>query len=120
MHRGRGSCGGCAPSPGRCPGGASLRTGTPAVSETTPPRRIACVMVGADLGRPPTSNSWEAAINAFTRTQLAFPLQLELHYSSFADLGMAIDACGRDSPGWSEYAADVNAQLRRKGLLGYE
>lgn len=90
------------------------------VSHDSRERRIACVMIGADLGRPPSSEGWLEQIIAAAQSHLDWPIDVELHYSSFAELGQVIAECGSQLPEWSRYAADVNAQLGRKGLLGYE
>jgi len=83
-------------------------------------RRVALVMVGADLGPPLSSIGWEERIRREAEATLPFPIEVSLHYSSFAELGRVVENCGRDHSEWSAYAADVTAQLRRKGLMGYE
>jgi hypothetical protein len=90
------------------------------VANVTGARRIASVMVGADLGPPASNVGWEEQIRAEAGAKLSFPIEVSLHYSSFAALGSAIEDCGREHPEWAPYAVDVTAQLRRKGLMGYE
>jgi hypothetical protein len=55
------------------------------VAQAHDARRIACVMVGADLGRPASNDGWLTEIAEFAGSRLPFALELELHYSSFAD-----------------------------------
>lgn len=82
--------------------------------------RISCVMVGADLARPPETAEWNTLISGERMSASAGAVSFELHYSSFARLGGAIRRCGETLPDWQPYADDVIAQLRRKALLGYE
>ncbi len=88
------------------------------VSTVVAPRRIALLMVGADLGPPTTTAGWRTIIAAAVREH-RLDVEAETHYSSFALIGETIAAVGRTRPEWGAYAADVLAQLKRKGLLGY-
>jgi hypothetical protein len=82
--------------------------------------RVACVMIGADLARPPSTTGWLQKVLEAAQIHLHRLPDVELVYSSFAQLGQVIAECGGKLPEWSRYAADVNAQLLRKGLLGYK
>jgi hypothetical protein len=84
------------------------------------PTRIACVMVGADLSRPEATGGWAEEVEAAIAEHVSHPVDVELHYSSFADAGRAVADVGARYPEWATYAEDVVAQLRRKGLMGYE
>jgi len=81
--------------------------------------RAAIVMVGADLGRPASTTSWDAEI-ARAAAAAGVSLEAELRYSSFALLGKVIRRAGDTANDWRPYSTDVVAQLHRKGLLGYE
>jgi hypothetical protein len=84
-------------------------------------RRIACVMVGADLTPPMDLAEWQKEIEAtlgFTDGLAA--VKVELVYASFASLGQAAGGCAKAKPEWRAYAEDVIAQLQRKGLLRYD
>src|SRR5262249_30566750 len=89
-------------------------------ANTTGLKRVACVMVGADLGRPASTDGWELQALELAAGLLSDAIEVEVHYSSFAALGQIATRCGLESPEWLSYAQDVNAQLARKGLLGYE
>lgn len=81
--------------------------------------RAAMVMVGADLGRPASTDGWDGEVAAAAMAA-GLTLETEVHYSSFALLGQVIRSAGMAHPEWHTYATDVLAQLQRKGLLGYE
>jgi hypothetical protein len=80
--------------------------------------RIVLVMIGADLGPPREMIDWPERVAAAVTTR-GFEASTETRYSSFAQIGTAIDRCGAEHPEWARYATDVTAQLKRKGLLGY-
>lgn len=83
--------------------------------------RIACVMVGADLGPPMHLGAWLDDVTRSLREHLPDQtVEAELRYASFASLGQAARECADRRPEWRAYADDVVAQLRQKGLLGYD
>ena len=81
-------------------------------------RRIAVVMVGADLAAPTETTAWLTRIQAEILTR-SLAVEAEIAYSSFALLGEVIATAADRDPAWQSYADDVAAQLRRNGLLGY-
>jgi hypothetical protein len=89
------------------------------VAHATRARRIACVMVGADLAAAASGRKWEEGIRAFAAAHLPFVLDVSPHYSSFAALGRVVADPALEQSEWARYADDMTAQLRRKGLMGY-
>lgn len=81
--------------------------------------RVAVVMVGADLGPTASTETWPTDLAAQAAT-LNPAVEVEVGYSSFALIGETITAAGWADAAWKPYADDVIAQLKRKGLLGYE
>lgn len=79
---------------------------------------VTLIMVAADLGEPPEREAWEQHIRA-KLAESGLGAKMRLAYSSWADLGAQIEACGQASSAWAAYAADVLQQLRNKALLGY-
>lgn len=91
------------------------------VASSSDASRVACLMIGADLGAPMDLVKWKGQIEESLRTHLSGrEVGVELKYASFASLGRAIRDCGQQVPVLSRYADDVLAKLRRKGLLGYD
>jgi len=86
------------------------------VAKTSGVKRIAIVMVGADLGRPGNTRDWGDRI-ADAAAATGLNVDTEVHYSSFALLGDVVIAAGQSDVEWEAYATDVIAQLKRKGLL---
>jgi hypothetical protein len=83
--------------------------------------RVSCVMVGADLNPPMDLGMWRKAVAQSLRENLPeHAVEAELAYASFASLGRAARDFAASKPEWSAYAEDVLAQLRQKGLLGYD
>jgi hypothetical protein len=80
---------------------------------------VTLVMIAADLGEPPELEAWEQHIKA-KLAESGLGAKMRLAYSSWADLGAWIEACGEVSSEWAAYAADVLQQLRSKALLGYK
>jgi len=68
------------------------------VSTVVAPRRIALLMVGADLGPPTTTAGWRTIIAAAVREH-RLDVEAETHYSSFALIGETIAAVGRTAAG---------------------
>lgn len=91
------------------------------VASATGASRVACVMIGADLGPPMDLGEWRADARRSVAELLPDQtVDVDLAYASFASLGRAARSCAESRPEWSPYAEDVLSQLRRKGLLGYE
>jgi hypothetical protein len=82
--------------------------------------RVACLLVGADLAQPSNADGWLDELIAAVEASVPSPVAVELRYSSFASIGRAIEGCGQTLLDWGRYAEDVVAQLRKKGLMGYE
>ena len=82
--------------------------------------RVALIMLGADRFEPPKVAAWRAALRNDLDAHGLSDLRVELRYSSWAKLGEAIIACGKQAPDWSRYADDATHQLRNKSLLGYD
>jgi hypothetical protein len=89
------------------------------VASSTGATRIAVVMVGADLGRPASTVSWDDEVAA-RLAAAGLDVRSELYYSSFAELGDVIRRVAAARPEWNAYATDVLHQLNERGLLGYE
>jgi hypothetical protein len=83
--------------------------------------RVSCLMVGADLNAPMDLRAWCAKVEEALQENLPERIvEAELAYASFASLGRGARDFAAGTPEWSAYAEDVLAQLRRKGLLGYD
>ena len=82
--------------------------------------RVALIMIGADLGEPAEVSAWRSELATTLREHALDSAHVEMHYSSWRDVGHAIEACGREHAEWRAYAADVVAHLRFQGLLGYD
>jgi hypothetical protein len=81
--------------------------------------QVILIMVAADLGEPPERDAWEQHIRA-KLAESGLGADMRLAYSSWADVGAQIEACGEASSAWGAYASDVLQQLRSKALLGYK
>jgi hypothetical protein len=82
-------------------------------------KRVALVMVGADVSPPMDLGGWRKQVAAALRTH-GLKAQVELRYSSWAAIGRVLVACAEREPAWARYIEDVTAQLRFRSLLGYE
>lgn len=82
-------------------------------------KRLALIMVGADLGEPPPVDGWRLLLRHQLAERGLSDCQVELWYSSWAQLGSTIRSCAAADPAWSAYADDVLMQLRLRELLGY-
>jgi len=89
-------------------------------AKTEKPRRIALIMVGADLGPPMDVTAWREEIAAALKKHDLGEVGIELVYSSWAALGRVIKGCAEAEPAWTAYVEDALAQLRLHGLLGYD
>jgi hypothetical protein len=83
------------------------------------PKRVALVMVGADVSPPMDLADWRKQVADALRAH-GLKAQVELRYSSWAEIGRVLVACAEHEPAWARYIEDVTAQLRFHSLLGYE
>ena len=81
--------------------------------------RLALIMVGVDIGEPHQLYEWERAIRA-ALVDHGLGAVVELHYSSWAQLGRHIEALAIEGEPLAIYAQDVLAQMALNGLLGYK
>jgi hypothetical protein len=64
--------------------------------------------------------AWRSEVAAAVAGALGRPVEVELAYSSFRDLGRAVTACAAAEPTWRLYADDVLGHLHREGIVGYD
>lgn len=82
-------------------------------------KRATVIMVGADLGVPRAYEAFETEVRQRLGAHDVGPIELQLAYSSWAQLGAHVEACGHAAPEWRTYSDDVLEQLKTKALLGY-
>lgn len=107
----------------RVPGGHELPQLVREAVDTavaTNAQRLAVIVVGVDVGQPPQLPEWQLAIKVGLERHGLGHVQLELRYSSWAQLGKCIEAAAVSGPPLTIYASDVLAQMTRRGLLGYK
>jgi len=86
-----------------------------------PAARIALIAIGADLGVSEAQCAeWQLAVDAGLRAHGPPGTVATVHYSSWAQLGKYVRACGEADQAFQRYSADVLTQLRSKALLGYD
>lgn len=85
-----------------------------------PASRIALIAVGADLGTPAGLPEWQEAVDAGLARHGPHGACATVRYSSWAQLGDAIEAVTEAVPAMAVYAKDVLAQMRFHGMLGYK
>jgi hypothetical protein len=90
------------------------------VARATGCGRAALIMLGADRFEPANVSVWRDGLREARLTHGLADLGVELHCSSWARIGEAIVACGKQATEWSRYADDAVHQLRNRGLLGYD
>jgi hypothetical protein len=83
-------------------------------------RRVALVMIGADLGEPAEVAQWRTELRAALDRSGLDRVEAELRYSSWERVGAAVSRCGAELDEWRRYAEDVVTHLRLQGLLGYD
>jgi hypothetical protein len=82
--------------------------------------RVACIMVGADLGPLMPVEEWAKHIRDELGSHGLGQVACELRYASWASLGKAASRCAEQAPDWRRYAEDVVEQLRLNVLMGYD
>jgi hypothetical protein len=81
--------------------------------------RLSLVLVGVDVSAPSELASWERTVQR-QLTAHAFDVEVELRYSSWAELGECIEAVAATQPDLAIYAHDVLMQMELNGLRGYK
>lgn len=89
-------------------------------AHNTSSERIACIMIGADLGPPMPLDEWQAHVASELARHGLADVRCELRYAAWASLGHAANDCARSAPEWTSYADDVVEQLRLNVLMGYD
>lgn len=82
--------------------------------------RVACIMVGADLGAPMPLEAWAAYVRRELSRHDLDGVACEILYTSWASLGRVAERSAAASPAWESYANDVLEQLRLNVLMGYD
>lgn len=83
-------------------------------------KRVACIMVGADLGPPMPVENWSAHVGQELANHGLGHVALELRYASWGTFGNVAARCAELSPEWRRYADDLIEQLRLNVLMGYD
>jgi hypothetical protein len=83
-------------------------------------RRLALIMVGADIGPAVDRDAWQETIAEALAHYGLSEVDFELHYSSWAAIGRVLQHCAAKAPTWARYIEDAVAQLRFRALLGYD
>lgn len=82
--------------------------------------RLALIMVGVDIGKPSHLHEWVQTIRAAMADHELGGVDVELCYSSWAQLGKHIEPLATEGEPLGIYAQDVLAQMALNGLLGYK
>lgn len=83
-------------------------------------KRVACIMIGADLGPPMSVEEWATHVGDELARHGLGHVACELRYASWASLGNAAARCAESAPDWRRYADDLVEQLRLNVLMGYD